>query len=258
MTTWVLLRGWAREARHWGDFPATLRSALPAGERVLCIDLPGNGMRHAESSPLHPRAMVTAVRSELARRALPGPYAVLALSLGGMVALQWASEQPGELAACVLINSSGRGHAPFWQRLRLGAYPRLLGLLRPGLAPLERERVILALTSNHRAGDATLARRWAQWARQCPTTPGNALRQLVAAARFRAPAAAPEVPLLLLAAAADRLVDPACSRRLAQCWRAPLRLHPSAGHDLPLDARQWVAAQVASWWLEMRQPSPGR
>lgn len=258
MTTWVLLRGWAREARHWGEFPATLRSALPAGERVVALDLPGNGARHAESSPLHPRAMVTALRAELARSALPGPYAVLALSLGGMVALQWASEQPRELVACVLINSSGRGHSPFWQRLRPGAYQQLVALVRPGLPPVERERGILALTSNHRADDAALARRWAQWARQCPVAPANALRQLVAAARFRAPFAAPAVPVLLLAGAADRLVDAACSRRLAQCWRAPLRLHPTAGHDLPLDARQWVAAQVASWWREVRPPPPGR
>lgn len=62
--------------------------------------------------------------------------------------------------------------------------------------------------------------------------------------------------MLLLAGAADQLVDPESSRRLAQCWRAPLRLHPTAGHDLPLDARQWVAAQVASWWDEVRQPAP--
>ena len=258
MTTWVLLRGWARESRHWGDFPEVLRAALPAGERVLGIDLPGNGARHADPSPLHPRAMAAALRAELERRALPGPYAVLALSLGGMVAVQWASERPQDLAACVLINSSAGGHAPFWRRLRPTAYPRLLGLLRPGLGHVERERGILALTSNHRAGDAALAQHWAVYARECPVTPANALRQLVAAARFRAPVAAPAVPVLLLAGAADRLVDPACSRRLGQCWRTPLRLHPTAGHDLPLDAGPWVAAQVASWWRELRLASGGQ
>lgn len=257
MTTWVLLRGWAREARHWGDFPAALGAALPGGDCVVAIDLPGNGARHAEPSALHPGAMAAAVRAELRRRALPGPYAVLALSLGGMVAVQWASEQPRELAACVLVNSSGAGLSPFWQRLRPAAYPRLLGLLRP-LGRLERERAILALTSNHRAGDAALAQQWAQWAQQYPVARANALRQLVAAARFRVPATAPAVPLLLLAAAADRLVDAECSRRLARCWHAPLRLHPTAGHDLPLDAGPWVAQQVSTWWREIRMPPAGR
>lgn len=254
MTTWVLLRGWAREARHWGDFPATLRSALPAGHRVLALDLPGNGTRHDETSPLHARAMAAALRSEVRRLALPRPYAVLALSLGGMVAVQWAVERPQDLAACVLINSSARGQSPFWQRLRPAAYPRVAGLLRPWLPRLERERGILALTSNHRAGDAALARQWADYARQCPVTAANAMRQLVAAARFQAPPAGPGVPTLLVAAEADRLVDPECSRLLARRWHTPLRVHPSAGHDLPLDAGPWVAEQVSTWWQEVRAP----
>lgn len=258
MTTWILLRGWGREARHWGDFPATLRAALPAGDRVLSLDLPGNGVRHAETSPLHPRAMVGALRAELERLACPGPYAVLALSLGGMVAVQWAIERPQELAGCVLINSSAGGHSPFWRRLRPAAYPSLVSLLRPGLGPLERERGILALTSNHRAGDAVLAQQWADYARQYPVTSANAWRQLLAAARFRAPAAAPAVPVLLVAAEADRLVDPECSRRLARCWRSPLRVHATAGHDLPLDAAAWLAEQVSAWWRESRGPQPGR
>ena len=258
MTTWILLRGWAREARHWGEFPAVFRAALPAGDRVLAIDLPGNGARHAEASPLHPSAMAAALRAELERLGCPGPYAVLALSLGAMVAVQWASERPRELAACVLINSSAGGHSPFWQRLRPAAYVRLLGLLRPGLAPPERERGILALTSNHRAGDAALARQWADYARQYPVTPANAWRQLVAGARVPGPRAVPDVPMLLVAAEADRLVDPECSRRLARAWRVPLRLHPTAGHDLPLDAARWLAEQVSTWWHEVGVPPDGR
>jgi pimeloyl-ACP methyl ester carboxylesterase len=75
----------------------------------------------------------------------------------------------------------------------------------------------------------------------------NALRQLWAAARFSTPRAAPQLPLLVLASAADGLVDPRCSQRLAQAWGAPMRTHPTAGHDLPLDAGAWVACEVAAW-----------
>lgn len=258
MTSWILLRGWGREARHWGEFPAALGAALPSGDRVVAVDLPGNGARHAETSPLHPHGMVAALRAELERLALPGPYALLALSLGGMVAVQWAVERPQDLAACVLINSSAGGHSPFWQRLRPAAYASLVALLRPGLAPLARERGVLALTSNHRACDAELARQWTVYARQYPVTSANAWRQLLAAARFRAPAVAPAVPVLLVAAEADRLVDPECSRRLARCWRAPLRVHATAGHDLPLDASAWLAEQVSAWERELRVPRTGR
>lgn len=248
MTTWVLLRGWAREARHWEEFPRVLAAALPPADRVLALDLPGNGARHGEPSPLSAAAMVAALRTDLQRRAVPAPYAVVALSLGGMVAWQWASEQPQELAACILINTSVGGRSRLWHRLRPSAYLPLLGLLRPGLGPLERERAILALTSNHRAGDAGLAARWAGHARERPVATLNILRQLVAAARYRAPAAAPPVPILLLAAECDRLVSAQCSLDMARNWQLPVRTHATAGHDLPLDAPHWVAAQLVRWW----------
>jgi predicted alpha/beta hydrolase family esterase len=55
------------------------------------------------------------------------------------------------------------------------------------------------------------------------------------------------VPLLVLASAADTLVDPRCSIRLAHAWDAELRTHPTAGHDLPLDDAEWVASEVGRW-----------
>ena len=39
-TNWLLLRGLAREQRHWEDFPAILERTLP-GTRVHRLDLPG-------------------------------------------------------------------------------------------------------------------------------------------------------------------------------------------------------------------------
>jgi hypothetical protein len=48
------------------------------------------------------------------------------------------------------------------------------------------------------------------------------------------------------------------AQRLARCWHAPLRLHPTAGHDLPLDAGPWMAQQVSTWWREIRMPPASR
>ena len=53
--------------------------------------------------------------------------------------------------------------------------------------------------------------------------------------------------LLVLASAADALVDPRCSQRVAQAWGCVLRTHPSAGHDLPLDDGEWVVREVSAW-----------
>ena len=65
--------------------------------------------------------------------------------------------------------------------------------------------------------------------------------------RFHAPVQAPQVPMLVLVSRQDKLVDPACSLRLAQEWQVPVAIHPDAGHDLPFDDAGWVAEQVQKW-----------
>jgi pimeloyl-ACP methyl ester carboxylesterase len=78
-----------------------------------------------------------------------------------------------------------------------------------------------------------LLRQWTDWRRAHPVSRANALRQLLAAMRYRAPRRVPPVPLLLLSGAADGLVHPACSAAVARAWRLPMAVHPDAGHDLP-------------------------
>jgi pimeloyl-ACP methyl ester carboxylesterase len=247
MSTWIFLRGLTREARHWGDFPATFRAAF-AGELsvgdILTPDLPGNGRRFAEPSPLSVEAMMEACRRELHVQGRPPPYHLLAFSLGAMVAVAWARRYPEECRAAVLLNTSLRPHSPFHQRLRPGAWPALLRLLfANGLA---RERAILELTSSHAAELAALLPQWAAYARACPVSRANAVRQLLAAARFSA-RERPAVPILILSGMQDRMVDPRCSRQLAQAWDCAYAGHPDAGHDLPLDAGEWVAREVREW-----------
>lgn len=245
MSTWVLLRGLTREARHWGSFPARLAAACP-GATILTPDLPGSGQRHGQPSPPTVAGLLAAVREEVAGAAAP-PYHLLGLSLGGMLALEWAARQPREVAACVLINTSLRPLSPFFRRLRPRHYPALLRVAF-GLAGVEaREALILGLTSRLATDRPALVADWSAWRRECPVSPGNALRQLAAAARYRLPIPPPPRPMLVLAGARDALVDPACSTRLAAAWSLPLAVHPEAGHDLPLDDPAWVAAQVEGW-----------
>lgn len=252
MTTWVLLRGLTRERRHWGGFPELFRERLGAGA-VVTPDLPGNGRLHHLPSPLRVDGMVDYLRGELRRQGHVPPYSLLALSLGGMVATAWAATYPEELRAAVLVNTSLRPFGRFYQRLRPAAYPALGGVLLAGGDAARRERLVWRLTSNRAAPEAGLLDAWSAWRRECPVATGNVLRQLLAAARCRAPARPPPLPVLLLASAGDRLVDCACSRRLAAAWGAPLAVHPTAGHDLPLDDGPWVVQQVLDW---LRAPVP--
>lgn len=243
-TTWILLRGLTRESGHWGAFLPQLAAALP-GARILPIDLPGNGALFTEASPWTVAAMARHCRAQLLARHIAPPYNLLALSLGGMVAVAWSELAPRELARMVLVNTSMRPFSPFYHRLRPAAYgPLLRGLL--GLATAEQwEAAVLRLTCN--APHPGILDDWLRLHRTHPVAPRNALAQILAASRFRAPRAAPPVPTLVLAAREDRLVNFACSQALASAWRCPLELHPSAGHDLPLDDGVWLAARVAAF-----------
>jgi pimeloyl-ACP methyl ester carboxylesterase len=245
MTTWVLLRGLMRERRHWGVFPAVLADSLPPGTTVLTPDLPGNGSLSGMDSPVSIAAMVAFCRAQLREQGHAPPYHLCALSLGGMVAVEWSARHPAEIAAAVLINTSMRPFSPFYRRLRWQNYGRLARLLC--CAAPRQEALVLRLTSAMAAGGPGLLADWLRYRRDCPITRCNALRQLLAAARYRAPRRVPVPPLLVLAGAADRLVDPRCSRELADAWQTGRAVHPLAGHDLPLDDGQWVGAQIGAW-----------
>jgi len=238
----VLLRGLAREQAHWGDFPAAL--ARQTARPVWCQDLPGMGQYHQELSPANMQRLAELMLPRL-RRQHPGPWHLVAMSLGAMLALQLAVLAPQLVASLVLINTSAGRLTPFYQRLRWQQYPKVLSAF---VAPLpQREQLILQLTSN------ALQRRQQQletalWiAKQRPVLRRNVIRQLWAASRFVLPPR-PDCPLLLLSGGGDQLVDPLCSRRLAEQWQVPHQQHPLAGHDLVLDAPDWLLSQLLQFY----------
>lgn len=249
MSAWILLRGLTRESAHWGAFPALLRERVAPAE-VLTLDLPGTGDSLHLASPARIDANVAACRARLAALGIAPPYRLVAMSLGAMVAIDWAQRHGDELACCVLINTSLRSLSPWHRRLRPASYGALLRVLLDAQAR-RRERTIWRLTSSRPPDDAVIAH-WADIRRSRPVSAPNALRQLIAAARFRAAPHAPPVPVLVVAGDGDALVDPRCSSSLAQRWQAPLARHPTAGHDLALDDGPWLADRIAAWAAQTR------
>jgi pimeloyl-ACP methyl ester carboxylesterase len=252
LTRLILLRGLAREARHWGDLPDRLTSNLD-GAQVVALDLPGNGVRHCERSPISIEPMVTTSRDTLRAAGHEPPYVLVGLSMGAMVAMAWASSHAGEVAGAVLINSSSK-LSPWHRRLRWRQIPAMLRIAATR-DPVARERQVLRLTSRHPPQpEAKLLASWAAWHRERPVSGFNSIRQLLAAARFCGPDTSMPLPVLVLASENDALVDPGCSLAIASACGAELCIHPTAGHDLPLDDAGWVAEQIRAWWLS---PRPG-
>ena len=87
---WLLLRGLARDARHWGDFPDILKNHLNNAE-VFVLDLPGFGTESHRISPFTIRGITNDIRKRWAQleKKHPGTWNILSISLGGMIALDW-------------------------------------------------------------------------------------------------------------------------------------------------------------------------
>ncbi len=244
MQRWILLRGLTREVAHWQGFDAALGRALP-DVQVEAHDLPGAGTERRQASPMSIPGIADDVRRRVA--ATHGdPVVLVAVSLGAMVAVDWLVRAPGEVRAVVLMSSSLGRFSSVYRRVRPSAIP---AMIRYAVArdPAAREAAVLGLTSNARAHEAPLLREWVAVQRERPVSKATALRQLVAAARYRGPRSLPQRPLLLLAGGADHLVHPSCTTTLALAYRAEVRVHASAGHDLTLDDPAWVVEQITSW-----------
>jgi hypothetical protein len=133
---------------------------------------------------------------------------------------------------------------PFFHRLRPRNYAALLNLALLPRSPGRIQRTVWRLTSNAPEPPTAVIDAWVAARARHPVSATNALRQLLAAARYRAPAVVPHPHILLLASQNNRLENSRCSRAIAHGWQCDLALHPHAGHDLPLDAPLWVLEQV--------------
>jgi pimeloyl-ACP methyl ester carboxylesterase len=246
-TTWILLRGLTREQGHWGAFTDTFKARLPAGTTLLCPDLPGNGVLCHLRSPANVPDIAHAVRAQLAEQGHHPPYNLLAMSLGAMVSVAWAQAYPEEIERCVLINTSLKPYSPFWQRLRPHRYPTIAWLLLTRASNAQWEQAIMSMTTQHPGDRQALLRQWLALRDAHPVQTANGLRQLWAAARYRAPGETPAMPTLLMRSQLDQLVNPACTSTLANRWGTTMITHPTAGHDLPQDDGPWLAEQIMAW-----------
>jgi pimeloyl-[acyl-carrier protein] methyl ester esterase len=243
---WLLLRGLSREAAHWGDFIALMQQQFPNAS-VQTLDLPGSGEFHTLTSPSRIPAMTDWLRQQASQRGvLQQPITLLALSMGGMVAWDWAQRYGDDINGTVLVNTSMASLSPFYQRLRWQCYGQFGRLLcQQTLA--QRESAIVQLVSNCRDKHADIAKDWLAIQQQRPVSLSNSLRQITAAARYQPAATKPSQPVLLINSQGDRLVSPHCSEAIQKEWDIDLITHPWAGHDVCLDDGAWLANQIKNW-----------
>lgn len=241
--SWIWIRGLGRHSLHWGPFLDRFKMHFP-NDGIECLDLRGNGRLAHSPSYLSIADNVRDLRARSQFLKTQGPVYLLTISLGSMVGVEWAHQHPQEIAGLVTINTSDRGSSSFLQRMRPRNYLPLLKALAHSPQPLEVEKMILQLTAPHLTDLEAQAHTFAQAPR---LSRGHFLRQLMAAGTYEFPKTKPKTEILLLCSQGDTFVHPDCTHQIAQMWTLKEHVHPSAGHDLPLEDPDWICQEIKNW-----------
>ena len=196
----VMIHGWAM---HSGIFAGFARALAPHF-RLHLVDLPGHGYSRDDAGSLDP--------AECARRIAENvPRAIwLGWSLGGLVAMRAALDEPAQVRGLVLISSSPRFViGDDWTH---GVAPSVFAEFGAGLADdyrgtIERFLALETLGSDHARGELR-ALKADVFARGEPVM--SALTEglrVLDATDFRADLSRLRVPSLWIAGRRDRLVD---------------------------------------------------
>ena len=146
---WLILRGLVREQRHWGEFAPQFEAGLKEKDpqaKVFTLDFAGFGTESERFSPTTIDEIVDDLRARWSALPASGEWCLLAVSLGGMVAMNWTSRYPEDFKKLVLINSSVGGLSPLFRRMQPANFPTILSLFFEKNIR-NREEQILSITT---------------------------------------------------------------------------------------------------------------
>ncbi len=252
---WLLLRGLVREQRHWREFKNIF--AQKTGARIYTLDHPGIGTEVGTDCPSTVSAIMrddrerfTHLRKVVLDQTGDSDWALCSISLGSMVALQWAAEYSNDFSKIVITNTSAKPLCTTFERF----IPKnILNLPKFffNKNKFKRERTILEMTANMHSKSSLdeIASEYAQFALEHDKFKKTGLAQLVAGSCFVIPETlyhshGKQNSWLVLNSRNDRLVHTNCSQKIAEFLNAPIYFHEKAGHDLSLDDPQWMADTI--------------
>lgn len=234
---WILLRGLARGVGHWGSFVDKMKAHFPQDQFEL-IDLPGNGSRYKEKSPIKISDYVKDLRSHSEFVKSGEPFHILSVSLGAMITVEWMREFPHEVQKAFLVCTSSSGYSPFYHRFQPANILKSTCLLW-AQDEVQWEKTILEMITNSRERRDAELLSLVTYTKGHPVKMENILRQMIAASKYRFPHEAPG-DVRLIGSHGDRLVSPDCTLQIAKGWGLKPVMHPWAGHDIPIDDPQWL------------------
>ena len=232
---WILLRGLSRGNNHWGEFLELMREQ---GLEVELAEIPGNGTRYRELTPLNSLKVIEAIKKTSPFSKDKKTFNICGISLGGMMALKWAEMYPDEIEHVVIINSSLSQLSPVHHRI---SFKSIFQIIR-GITsrdPIVRESITLALTVNDEKIREKYLKRFVRFSQKNPIAVKNFVRQLYLANRIKINQSI-QSPITIIVSVQDHFVKPNCSFEMAHFFNVDPISHPTSGHDLPLESPQWL------------------
>jgi pimeloyl-[acyl-carrier protein] methyl ester esterase len=206
----VLLHGFAM---HGGLF-APIVPALAASHRVHVVDLPG----HGHSAPIASFDLPSLVDAIDAVAPASCELRVVAWSLGGLVALEWARQRPARIARLVLVTTTPSFVArDAWPHaMSVETLARFGDDLRMSYRPTLQRFLALQVhgSDEGRAALATLRHRLFDRGEPSPRVLAGALA-LLRGADLREAVAGIDTPTLVVGGGRDAIVPIEATRRLA-------------------------------------------
>lgn len=244
-----LLRGLGRESAHWGHrFRQTLRQQMPQA-RIHLLDLPGAGQWYDQPVPMSIEQMAHFMHAHHPDT-LKGPKILLATSLAGMVAVEWTAQYPDDFDQLVLVSASLRGICTSDERVKVPAKAKFVDIFLT-FNLIKREQKFIDINSNYHTDSDSLLKAWINIQEKHPVGRFKMMQQTLAAMRYRS-TVAPTLPTLVVGSYGDQIVASTCACKVRAYVGGELRMHPFAGHGIPLDEPAWLAEELV-YWLNTQQ-----
>ena len=230
-------------AEHVGRYEHVAAALTKGGYRVTFVELRGHG--ESGGKPGHVSDWRRYAEDLwAAARTIPDSYAIVAHSMGGLVALDALREALGQPVLGLATSDPLLALAFDPPKLKLAA-SRLLSRLAPSLS-LANELDVKLISR-----DPEVVRRYEADPLVFDTiTPRWFVESVQAQARVKEAAPRMSLPLLMMVGEADGICSPAASKELASRWGGPhaLKTYPGLYHELFNEPeKETVFADLLAW-----------